>query len=192
MCVCLKLRLLAKGSLFLISVSLFLCFVSPSCLCMYAIISVCVCVSVFLSHEWVMVWSWCGEFVCVNSCPLKALILGMLETVSVPLTATRRALYPGLLWGSPLVVPVFSSAWKSPLSGVWNPWVCMATVDNLLGTRVVCLCVFVCLSQSVSSNSWETMINRDRSKGPESWSHRFLLGLLPYIFPRLLWMNMHL
>ncbi len=58
-------RFLAESSL-LISVGLFLCSVSPSCLCVYAIMSACVCVcvskSLFLSHKWVMVWSLCGEF----------------------------------------------------------------------------------------------------------------------------------
>lgn len=97
--------------------------------------------SLFLSHKWLMVWSWCGE----NSCPPVALILGMLEGLSVPLPATRRGLYPGLLRVSPTVVSVRSYAWKSLLSGVWNPWVCIA-VWRILWELGLCICVGVCVS----------------------------------------------
>lgn len=50
---------------------------------------------------------WCGLSVwnlCSNSCPPMALIIGMLKALSVPLPATRRGLYPGLLRGTPTVV----------------------------------------------------------------------------------------
>lgn len=50
-----------------------------------------------------------------------------------------------------------SSARKGLLSGVWNPWVCIAAVENPLGTWFVRGCVFVCLSPSVPTKTWGTM-----------------------------------
>lgn len=81
------------------------CFVSPSCLCVQAIMSGCMC---FKRPFFCLISeSWCGLSVGnlgSNSCPPMALIVGMLEALSVPLPATRRGLYPGLLWGAPTVV----------------------------------------------------------------------------------------
>lgn len=68
-----------------------------------------------VSHGVVSVW---GIRAPTPVCPPMALILGMLEALGVPPPATRRGLYPALLWGSPTVVPVRSSARKSLLSGV--------------------------------------------------------------------------
>lgn len=113
--------------------------------------------------------SWCGLGVgnsCSSPCPPRALILGMLA-LRIPPPATRIGLYPGLLWGSPTVVPVRSSAWKSLLSGVWNPGVRMAAVENPLGTWLVRRCVRLCVLR-------DDVINGDQCKGPDIFHYKSL------------------
>ena len=127
----------------IISLSLFLSSVLPSCLCVHAIISVCVwvCVSksLFLAHKWVMVWSWWWEVVLLL---LPSYGLGSWQAGGAQRPSAchqKRPLswvyYGGLPWLSQFALlhgRAFCLGFKIP-GDVWLLW-------RILWERI-CLCV---------------------------------------------------
>lgn len=143
------------------------------CTCNYSCVSLSMCVSKSLSLCLISE-SWCGLGVgnwCSNSCSPMALILGMLEALSVP---HEKASILGCYGGLPRLsqFALLNGRWFEISGYVWLLW-------RFLWELV---CAFVCPALSVSSNSWETcVINRDQHKGQEF----FITNAVTQIFLRL-------